>query len=137
MALVRRSVWEPVEAQDKPHYDRVVEIIKERGVTSVHQVGLIGNKMIFFAFIHSGKPELITPWMLKLRESVERGDSPPTWFAYVIDRVMVFTTKVTMFGTTGFTDRSDGTTYFYSVLPKETDLLREAVGLPRMGRVNW
>jgi hypothetical protein len=136
-SLVRRSAWIPVEAQDARHYARVLEIIKEHGVPSVHQVGLTGNKMIFFAFIHAGSPELITPWVLKLHASVEKGESPPTWYAYVIDRVMVHTTKVTMFGTTGYTDRSDGVTYMNTVLPEHTDLLRETMGLPRMMRNSW
>jgi hypothetical protein len=136
-SLVRRSVWIPVEAQDARHYARVVEIIKEHGVPSVHQVGLTGNKMIFFAFIHAGSTERITPWVVQLRASVEKGESPATWYAYVIDRVMVQTTKVTMFGTTGYTDRSDGVTYFTSVLPDVVDLVREEAGLPRMGRNSW
>jgi hypothetical protein len=136
-SLVRRSVWIPVEAQDARHYARVVEIIKEHGVPSVHQVGLTGNKMIFFAFIHAGGHDRITPWVVKLRASVEKGESPATWYAYVIDRVMVGTTKVTMFGTTGYTDRSDGVTYFTSVLPETVDLVREIAGLPRMGRNGW
>jgi hypothetical protein len=136
-SLVRRSVWIPVEAQDARHYARVVEIIREHGVPGVHQVGLTGNKMIYFAFIHAVSPELITPWVLKLHESVEKGESPPTWYAYVIDRVMVRTTKVTMFGTTGYTDRSDGVTYMKTVLPEHTDLLRETMGLPRMMRNSW
>ena len=136
-SLLRRSVWEPVEAQDQRHYDRVLEIIRDHGVPSVHQVGLTGNKMIFFAFIHAGLPERITPWILQLRASVEKGDSPGTWYAYVIDRVMVATTKVTMFGTTGYIDWSDGITYFDTVVPEQTELLRESIGLPQMGRNSW
>lgn len=136
-SLVRRSVWVPVEEQDEQHYQRVVEILREHGVPSVHQVGLIGNKMIFFAFIHAREVEDITPWVFDLYKSVQRGDSPGTWYAYVIDRVMVRTTQVTMFATTGFVDHSDGTTYFMSVLPERTELLREDMGLPRFGRPMW
>jgi hypothetical protein len=136
-SLVRRSVWIPIEAQDARHYARVVEIIKEHGVPSVHQVGLTGNKMIFFAFIHAGGHDLITPWVLKLRGSVERGESPAQWYAYVIDRVMVDTTKATMFGTTGYMDRSDGSMNMHAILPETVDLVREEAGLPRMGRNRW
>jgi hypothetical protein len=136
-SLVRRSVWIPVEAQDERHYARVVDIIAEHGVPNVHQVGLTGKKMIFFAFIHAGRTKRITPWVGMLRASVEKGESPATWYANVIDRVIVETTKVTMFSTTGYVDRSDGGTYFTSVLPDMVDLVREAAGLPRMGRNQW
>ncbi len=137
-SLVRRAQWIPVEEQDARHYRRVVEIIKEHGIPSVHQVGLTGNKMIFFAFIHANTVEDITPWVLHLHRSVQRGDSPGTWYAYVIDRVMVRTSKVTMFGTTSFLDRTDGVNYEVVVLGGATlQLLREQIGLPRTGRKMW
>jgi hypothetical protein len=130
-SLVRRSVWVPVEAQDSVHTARVVEIIRKHGVPSVHQVGLTGNKMIFFAFIHANDPKDITDHVLLLSASVRKGDSPACWYAYVIDRLMVSTSKETMFGTTGYTDPSDNTVYMNSVVPQHLDLLREAMGIPR------
>lgn len=134
-SLVRRSVWAPIEAMDRQHAQRVAEIIDAHGVPNVHQVGLTGNKMIFFAFIHGADDALIKRYIRRLSDSVKNGGSPPTWYAYLIDRVMSRTTLETMFGTTGYVDRSDGTTYFMSVVPSATDELRETMGLPRMGQM--
>lgn len=131
-SLVRRTVWAPIEAVDSAHAARVVEVIREHGVPSVHQVGLIGNKMIFFAFIHAPDVKAVADHMLLLSGSVHRGGSPACWYAYVIDRLMVMTSKETMFGTTGYLDRSDGVMYFTPVVPQHVDLLREAMGVPRM-----
>jgi len=133
-SLVRRSVWEPVEALDAKHTARVVEIIREQGIPSVHQVGLTGNKMIFFAFIHAPELKTITDHVLLLSASVRNGDSPACWYAYVIDRIMVKTTKETMFGTTGYLDRTDGVTYFTAVVGEHLDLLRESMGIPRSSK---
>jgi hypothetical protein len=133
-SLVRRSVWAPIEALDEKHTARVIEIIREHGIPGVHQVGLTGNKMIFFAFIHASDIGTITDHVLLLSASVRKGDSPACWYAYVIDRIMVMTSKETMFGTTGYTDPRDGVTYFTSVVWTHTDLLREAMGLPRSSK---
>jgi len=133
-SLVRRSVWIPVEAQDQRHLERVIAIIKEHGVPSVHQVGLVGNKMIFFAFIHARDVDTISAYALQLSRSVRNGDSPAIWYAYVIDRIMVKTSKETMFATTGYFNPADDTYYFTAVVPKYVDLLREEMGLPREGR---
>lgn len=133
-SLVRRSAWAPVEALDAVHTKRVIAIIGEHGVPSVHQVGLTGNKMIFFAFIHAADVQVISDHVLLLSKSVRKGDSPACWYAYVIDRLMVKTSKETMFGTTGYTDRIDGVTYFTPVVSLHVDLLREAMGIPRMSK---
>ena len=131
-SLVRRSVWAPIEAKDALHTARVIEIIEQHGVPSVHQVGLKGNKMIFFAFIHAKDVKAITDHILRLSRSVHDGDSPACWYAFVIDRAMMKTTKETMFGTTGFLDPSDGVIYFTAVSSDYVDRLREEMGLPRM-----
>ena len=131
-SLVRRSVWAPIEAIDAQHTARVIEIIEESGVPSVHQVGLKGNKMVFFAFIHSMDVKTITDHILALSRSVRKGESPACWYAFVVDRAMVKTTKETMFGTTSYLDKSDGVNYFRAVSSAYVDRLREEVGLPRM-----
>lgn len=131
-SLVRRSVWQPVEALDSVHTARALEIIDQHGVPSIHQVGLTGNKMIFFAFIHAKNVESLGAYTLLLSASVRKGDSPACWYAYVIDRIMVDTSKETMFGTTGYTNRTDDITYFTPVSSKYVDLLREEVGIPRL-----
>lgn len=131
---IRRATWRPVEALDKKHTDRVVQIIREHGVPSVHQVGRNGNKAIFFAFIHAQERDTLYAYAPLLSASVKRGDSPPTWYAFIIDRIMVHTSKETMFGTTGYLDPADSTYYFTTVVPSQTELLREQMGLPRSGR---
>ncbi|MEO5584190.1 MAG: DUF6624 domain-containing protein [Flavobacteriales bacterium] len=134
--LVRRPIWRPVEALDQAHTERVIQIINERGVPSIHQVGLTGNKMIFFAFIHANEVQaIIGDYSLQLSESVKRGDSPARWYAYIVDRIMSNTSKETMFGTTGYTDYVNDTSNFIPVSSKYVDLLREEMGLPRMREV--
>lgn len=130
--LVRRPVWRPVEALDEAHTKRVIQIIKEHGVPSIHQVGLTGNKMIFFAFIHANDVKTIGDYSLQLSRSVKLGDSPACWYAYVIDRIMVNTSKETMFGTTGYTGNTEDITYFTTVSLRYADLLREEMGIPRL-----
>lgn len=56
---VWRAVWRPVEKLDQAHLDRVCQFIRTQGVPSIHQVGLKGNKAVFFAFIHSPEPDSI------------------------------------------------------------------------------
>lgn len=133
-SVVRRSVWAPVEAMDAKHTARAIEIIRQCGVPSVHEVGLTGNKMIFFAFIHAQDLQTISNHVLLLSASVRKGDSPGCWYAYVIDRIMVKTSKETMFGTTGYSDSTDRVTHFTPVVSVHVDLLREAMGIPRMGK---
>ena len=69
-----------------------------------------------------------------LRRSVEKGESLPVWWAYVIDRAMVNTTKCTMFGTTGYVIEPSRD-YMFTVVDQRTiDLLRESVGLRPLNR---
>ena len=130
-SLVRRSVWAPIEALDDIHTNRVIEIIKEFGIPNVHQVGLTGNKMVFFAFIHANDLEVINDHALMFHNSVENGDSPGCWYAYIIDRIMARTSRVTMYCTTSYFIKEVDTTYFTAVSSKYVDLLREEMGLPR------
>jgi hypothetical protein len=74
------------------------------------------------------------PLLHLFREQVH---APGIWYAYVIDRFMVNTIKVTMFGTTAYRDDETGNYFFLTVDPGTTDLLRESVGLPRVGRNGW
>lgn len=131
---VRRAVWRPVEKLDQAHLDRVCQFIRTQGVPSIHQVGLKGNKAVFFAFIHSPEPDSIYIYTETLRRSVEKGESLPIWWAYVIDGAMVNTTKCTMFGTTGYVIEPSRD-YMFTVVDQRTiDLLRESVGLRPLNR---
>lgn len=131
-STVRAAVWAPVNEIDRRHMLRACEIVRQHGVPGIHQVGLTGNKAIFFAFIHAPVPDTLHAYAEPLRKSVVAGASPAMWYAYIVDRIMVMTSKATMYGTTGLLDRSDGVTYFVPVDPDLVDLLRERVGLGRM-----
>ncbi len=115
--------------EDSVCQKEVIELIDNYGWLGVDEVGELGNKAIWLVIQHASL-EVQEKYCSKMEESVKRGQSKGSDFAYLIDRILMKKNEKQIYGSQYKFNRQTKKRYFYPIKDYENvNKRREEVGL--------
>lgn len=92
------NYWRKLKIMDSTHVSQIREIIELYGWLGSDKVSKKGNTAFFLAIQHSDL-ETQKKFLPKLKKAIEQKHAEPEWYAYLADRILMFSSKFQIYGT--------------------------------------
>ncbi|GMN05625.1 hypothetical protein MTsPCn5_10130 [Croceitalea sp. MTPC5] len=120
--------WEVVENQDSILEKEVTTILDKYGWLGISQVGRLANTTLWSVLQH-GSVSFKEKYAPLLKASVLKGESQPSHYARLIDRMLINSNKSQLYGTQIDYDSSEIPTFFSIEKPEYINQRRKEIGL--------
>ncbi len=120
--------WEVVENQDSILEKEVTTILDKYGWLGISQVGRLANTTLWSVLQH-GSASSKKKYAPLLKASVLKGESQPSHYARLIDRMLINTNRPQLYGTQIDYDSSEIPTFFSIEKPEYINQRRKEIGL--------
>ncbi len=120
--------WEVVENQDSILEKEVTTILDKYGWLGISQVGRLANTTLWSVLQH-GSASSKEKYAPLLKASVLKGESQPSHYARLIDRMLINTNRPQLYGTQIDYDSSEIPTFFSIEKPEYINQRRKEIGL--------
>ncbi len=120
--------WEVVENQDGILEKEVTTILDKYGWLGISQVGRLANTTLWSVLQH-GSVSSKEKYAPLLKASVLKGESQPSHYARLIDRMLINTNRPQLYGTQIDYDSSETPTFFSIEKPEYINQRRKEIGL--------